>query len=444
MLPSKIECTVITQICDPDGRYIAIEVNIDENIIWVINCYAPNDPVEQIKWLDKIQPIIDRAGGSNLIIGGDINDYFNPILDKYNAKINATDSEYIKAWKVICSDLNLTDIWRTLNPNTRRYTWRQGKSADTLKQSRLDYWIISTHMIYDLNKVDIKPGFRSDHSLIEIYFQGHQDQDRGPSFWHFNASLLKNKDYTDYMNNRIEEILEKHKDIDNLGLKWDVVKMEIRSSTICFSKNLAKKNRDNMKIVIEENIRLSKLIDNNPDEETLRKFNSTKLEIEYYNNEKSNGIMLRSKADWAEHGEKNTKFFLNLEKRNYKTKCITKLINEEEITINDKDEILNYEAKYYKKLYTEPKTPEQENEINLPNTFNDENTPKLNEIDKQMCENNISLDEIGIALKELKNGKSPGNDGFTTDFYKFFWKKIRKEVLNSLVYAHQIGELSTE
>ena len=235
LLPSKIDCKVITQICDPDGRYIAVELNIDDNQIWVFNCYAPNDQVERVQWLGKIQPLLDRAGGSNIIIGGDLNDYFNPQLDKYNAKINLMETDYIKAWKATCNDLNLTEIWRTLNPNTKRYTWRQGKSSETLKQSRLDYWLISNHMIYDLNNVDIQPGFRSDHSLIDIYFQGHQDSDRGPSFWRFNANLLRNKDYIEYMNNRIDEIIDKHKDIDNLGLRWDVIKMEIRSSTICFS-----------------------------------------------------------------------------------------------------------------------------------------------------------------------------------------------------------------
>ena len=176
------------------------------------------------------------------------------------------------------------------------------------------------------------------------------------------------------MNNRIDEMLEKHKEIDNAGLKWDVIKMEIRSSTVCFSKKLAKENRDNINEVILENARLSRLLDDKADEQTLKQFEVTKLEIENYNNEKANGILLRSKINWAESGERNTKFFLNLEKRNYKNKCITKLINEKEETIENSTDILNYEATFYKKLYTEPNK-------NINNTdegsFLDENTPKI-------------------------------------------------------------------
>jgi exonuclease III len=175
---------------------------------------------EQLTWLTKIQQLIEKANDSNLILGGDLNDYFNPKLDKFNPKPNASDSDYIKAWKATCNEASLCNIWRILNPNLKRYTWRQGKSKATLRQSRLDYWLISTHMIYNLSTVDIKPGFRSDHSLINIKFQGNTTSERGPSYWRFNANLLKNCEYVDYMNNRIDEIIQKYNEEKDPGLKW--------------------------------------------------------------------------------------------------------------------------------------------------------------------------------------------------------------------------------
>jgi exonuclease III len=445
ILPNSDDIKVNSCESDQQGRYVALNISIKNNNFFIINGYAPtsNNSALQIEWLSKIQIILEQVSDMNIILGGDLNDYFIPALDKYNANKDLAETEYIKMWKVTCDDLNLMDIWRTLNPNTRRYTWRQGKTVDTLKQSRLDYWLISTHMIYELTNVDILPGFRSDHSLIEINFKSTKETKRGPSYWRFNSKLLSNITYTTYMNNRIDEILEQHKDIEDKGLKWDVVKMEIRSSTVCFSKKLAKENRDHIHEVILENDRLSKLIEKQPSEQLLNDYESTKLEIEYYNNEKANGVRLRAKVDWAEMGERNTKFFLNLEKRNYKSKCITKLINEEDEIVEEKDKILEYEAKYYKKLYSEKSTP-----TNIDNQqdeyFMDPSTPKLKEDEIDLCEQNIDLTEIGIALKELKNGKSPGTDGFTADFYKFFWSKIKNLVLDSLQVAFIKGELSTE
>ena len=446
LLPSEIEHEILSTECDPDGRYIIINVVINMCNIWILNCYSPTagHQTNQLIWLNKIQALIENINDSPIIIGGDLNDYFIPKLDKFNPKPNLPETDYINLWKAICNDSNLCDIWRTLNPDIKRYTWRQGKSKATLRQSRLDYWLISRHLIYNLNKVGIKPGFRSDHSLIDISFYAQETSNRGPSYWRFNSNLLKNIEYTDYINNRINEVVEKHKDIINPSLLWDTIKMELRSSTICFSKSQAIKNREHIKETIIRNSDLEKLMAHNPSEETINEYNATKLEIEYYHNEKANGAFVRSRADWAEFGEKNSKYFLNLEKRNYKMKCITKLITENDKEISDSNEILIEETDYYKKLYTQP-TPTNNNErLQCLPEFLDQNTPKISEEEVELCDKPIDLEDIGSALKELQNGKAPGTDGFTPDFYKFFWIKIKNLVHNSLNNAYEQGELSIE
>jgi hypothetical protein len=40
------------------------------------------------------------------------------------------------------------------------------------------------------------------------------------------------------------------------------------------------------------------------------------------------------------------------------------------------------------------------------------------------------------------NGKSPGSDGYTVDFYKFFWKDIGPFVFRSLFYGYNSGKFS--
>ena len=42
----------------------------------------------------------------------------------------------------------------------------------------------------------------------------------------------------------------------------------------------------------------------------------------------------------------------------------------------------------------------------------------------------------------MKNGKSPGTDGFPAEFYKFFWPDLGTYVVNSLNEAFDKGELS--
>jgi hypothetical protein len=48
-------------------------------------------------------------------------------------------------------------------------------------------------------------------------------------------------------------------------------------------------------------------------------------------------------------------------------------------------------------------------------------------------EGNLSFKECGESLKLMKNGKSPGSDGFTVDFYKFFWNDIGATISCNIV-----------
>jgi hypothetical protein len=229
--------------------------------------------------------------------------------------------------------------------------------------------------------------------------------------------------------------------MEDKGLKWDLIKMELRSSTICFSKGKAKENREQMKKKMEHVNILENEINVDPTEERLKKYYECKKYIEDFNNEKAKGALIRSKIDWAEHGEKNSKFFLNLEKRNYNMKCITKLLDENSDEISKPDEILTYEEHFYKRLYSETNVEAGEE---ITNFFKNETLLRLSNEDREICEGQISIEEIGKALKQLKNGKSPGSDGFTTDFYKFFWGDIKNIVLDSIIYAYEVGKLSID
>jgi exonuclease III len=435
---------------DPDGRYIVMTINVNNSEICLANAYAPtgdNIP-EQIQWLNNLQNILDEYSHLNFIIGGDINTPLNPILDKYNAPPNSQPSDYARAWTALFDDLNLTDIWRTLNPFKKRYTWRQGGRNSPLKQSRLDYWIISIPIIFDLNTVEISPGFRSDHSLIEINFNQAIDDARGPSFWRFNSNLIKDENYVEKVKETIQKSRENHGNIEDKGLIWDLIKMDIRSITISFSKNKARENRDLIKDKMSQFATLENILGQKTEVENQEnhiKYEALKLDIENYNNEKSRGAQLRSKAEWAEFGERNSKFFLNLEKRRYKAKCITTLIDENENEINKAEEILEYEKTFYKKLYTETIDPNAE-ETNIAAThfLGGGDIPHISDENKQNCDMEINIIEIGQALKELQNGKSPGSDGLTPDFYKFFWPQIKGDVFNSLTYAATNKHLSID
>ena len=42
----------------------------------------------------------------------------------------------------------------------------------------------------------------------------------------------------------------------------------------------------------------------------------------------------------------------------------------------------------------------------------------------------------------MKNNKSPGSDGITTEFYKIFWIEIKSYYVKSLNYSFEIGDMT--
>ena len=105
------------------------------------------------------------------------------------------------------------------------------------------------------------------------------------------------------------------------------------------------------------------------------------------------------------------------------------------------DEILEKIKTFYKTLYSS--RDETLTNVDLDDILTAVNIPKLNVNDASLLEKDITLEEAGIALKKMKNNKTPGPDGFTSEFYKFFWKDIGNFLIRSWKFAFETKELST-
>ena len=135
----------------------------------------------------------------------------------------------------------MVDIWRTKNPNSHRYTWRRNKP---LTQARLDYWIISVTLTYNVTECEIKPSIKSDHSLISLTLLSNLNTKKGPGLWKFNADLLQNNEYVELLREKFTFCKTKYNNIHDKNTKWDMVKSLIRIETKKFGKKIAKQNKD--------------------------------------------------------------------------------------------------------------------------------------------------------------------------------------------------------
>ena len=81
------------------------------------------------------------------------------------------------------------------------------------------------------------------------------------------------------------------------------------------------------------------------------------------------------------------------------------------------------------------------NHLCVDNEFFFQHDVKLSDEQKNFLEGNLSFKECGESFKLMKYGKSPGSDGFTLDFYKFFWNDIGAFVFRSLYISEYVSEL---
>ena len=102
----------------------------------------------------------------------------------------------------IMNELDIHDNWRIQNPDVHRFSWR-GPGG---KQSRVDYFLVSSDFEVFIIKSEIGIAYRSDHSPVSICLQ-FNNQKRAKDVWKFNNSLLSDFEYINKVKKVIQEVL---------------------------------------------------------------------------------------------------------------------------------------------------------------------------------------------------------------------------------------------
>ena len=88
--------------------------------------------------------------------------------------------------------MDLVDIWRIEDPQTKSYTSSQ-KSRRVF--CRLDYSLVSNNLQDFVNSTDVTAAIKTNHAAIELSLADSNQDAKGPGFWEMNASLLEDDKY---------------------------------------------------------------------------------------------------------------------------------------------------------------------------------------------------------------------------------------------------------
>ena len=412
----------------PDGNCVILVCKMFEHTYTIVNVYGPND--DQPSFFTRINEIISHLPDENVIVGGD----FNFVLDL------ARDSNYSRqnnprakdTFMQLTIEQGLIDAWTEKNPGMRAFTWAK---QNPFKTGRLDMFFFSEHLNSQVTSSSITAGYRSDHSIITLHMSVPQKK-RGPGLWKFNDSLLEDDDYDKAIKELIfENVLQyavpiyNHEFISdpvNFGhiqftisdhLFYETLLIMVRGETVKYAKRKARRLRDREdKINLEIN-QIQSELQANANPENLRRLEDAQQSLEDLRKPKIQGFITRSRVKWFEEGEKCTKYFLSLEKRNAIRNTIQSIKIDGHI-VTDKEKILQHFSENLKKKYTK-------GHVDAPHAYLEHGIfDRLSDEERETLEETISIDELKTALMGMKKGKTPGSNGFTAEFLKHFWPFI--------------------
>ena len=230
LIGNNIPFKFISQSKDNYGRYLILKCELYGELCTIINLYRPPNSV--MAFLTQIQTAIDRSPSGTIILGGDLNSIFsNRDSSSRNRKVNPP----IKLLRFLDNN-NLLDIWRTLHPNKRDYTFY---SHPQKSYSRIDFLLTSNSSMDRVITCNINEIIISDHAIVSCKMAPLNNTKRH-GLWRMNREHLTDKKCITHIKNHMDifkqtNFSNKNTDNPEIGIVWDTFKAYIRGVMIGYS-----------------------------------------------------------------------------------------------------------------------------------------------------------------------------------------------------------------
>ena len=239
--------------------------------------------------------------------------------------------------------------------------------------------------------------------------------------WRLNSLLLSNECFVAFINTHIDIFLETNSNSETSpSLLWETLKAYLRGQIISYSASIHK-------LRVARQVQLSKLISDAdrvyataPTPDVYKERMMHQAEFDMLSTGQAERALLKAKHISYEQGEKPSRALAHSLRHSFATQVIDQ-INSETGLLTDPLDINKQFHNFYSKLYTS----EHLTDLDLMGKFFENlEIPTVDEQSKMSLDNPITLDEINIAIASMQSGKSPGPDGFSTEFFKKFSPKL--------------------
>ena len=424
-----------------NDRCLAITFTLLDKEYFIFNIYAPADKEERVPFLDNLPNVLklnELPSDAYTLICSDFNSVADNDLDILTGAPHS--KREIMSFNKLTNNYNLTDCWRKINPKVKDFSWIRynSKAKDenndpttTCVARRLDYIFCNSNLKNLLKSSTMSHFSSSDHKLVGAYFQTDTYL-RGPGRWQMNESLLDSTDFIEHMSVFITEYNNElnMNPLFDKRLSWDLLKIGIRDECSSYSRNkrlnskLGDFNSD-IKRINEE------LIYDPHSADLLNLLRKTTLQKEIYELAESKGALKRSRALHISDSERNTQYFLGIERSRQENMIIRSVYNSNNELIENPGHVLENISAFYQDLLNGDATNSNTDSLHNLETFMvNIDHPTLNNDEMESLEAPFDINELNIALKQLNRDSAPGIDGLTPNFYIHFWDVLKEPLFN--------------
>ena len=117
LISDKLKFTPKTVVRDEEGHYLILKGSIQQEDLTILNIYAPT--VGAAKYLNQLISKVKKYVDNNTLILGD----FNLALSTLDRSSKHNISKETRALNDTLDQMDFTDIYRTLHPNSTEYTF---------------------------------------------------------------------------------------------------------------------------------------------------------------------------------------------------------------------------------------------------------------------------------------------------------------------------------
>ena len=281
-----------------------------------------------------------------------------------------------------------------------------------------------------VEEYSISTGYHTDHSLVKLRIKINQYR-RGPGMWKFNNRLLQDVSFCRQVREIISAVQRNCIQLDACKT-WECIKMEVGAFCKLFTKGMIKQCSAELKELLLYKEKCLFELNSNPSDATLHhKLKDVESKLDEHTRRKAEECIFQSQCQYVCDGEKCTSYFVSLEKSRYLEKNMKAVVLDDGKVSYQQKVILQEQTKFYKALYS------KDDDVHFALTLSSMDK-RIMDMDRAMMEEPLALDKLYDAVMTLKNGKVPGIDGFTVEFYRHFWKDLSVSLFEMLRYSYEV------